>query len=223
MIKNGRTSRSVPVVDWLGEDRRPFWLLRFDEMKGRKPKDGHDPQVPHRISFHALMLVAEGSFDHWIDFRTHRLRKNQMIYIAPNQTHRFMEKRNDSCVWALIFRPDIFPAGLQQMHGRETPWSVLSYLWPCITRLKPKETALLVEQMQFLRKLESMDEGEFESIQHFVLGVIGLAFELSQRNSGQAPQANIDARFLEFIQLMEENFRRHRDAKWYATRMDCSQ
>ena len=106
----------------------------------------------------------------------------------------------------------------------QAPWSVVSYLWPCITKLKAAEASLILDQLQFLRKMESVGQSKSrESIYHFVRGVVGLAFEFSVGNGNGPLDLAANPRFLEFVQCVEEFFATRRDVKWYADRLDCSQ
>lgn len=224
MIDSGQVKPVVPLVHWQGREDQLFRLIRLDELKGKRPRDGHDPGVPHRIGFHAIMLVEEGVFKHWIDFQTHEFQKDQLIYIAPNKIHKFVKREHEHLVWALIFRPELFPAGLQQFHGSQASWSVVSYIWPQSTVLQPTESATLLEQFQFLRRMESdLVDGFNACSVHFVRGIIELAFEFSRRNQIQPTDTTASNRFLRFVQLLEEHFDSRREIKWYAEQLDCSQ
>ena len=224
VIEREQVKSPVPLVDWQGRQDQLFRLIRLDELKGKKPSDGHDPGIPHRIGFHAIMLVADGVFRHWIDFQTHEFQKDQLIYIAPNTIHKFVKRDHEHQVWALIFRPEIFPAGLQQLHGIQAPWAVVSYIWPQSTMLQPAESATVLQQFQFLRRIENdLVDGFNACSLHFVRGIIELAFEFSRRNRIQSADMTASDRFLRFVQLVEQYFDSRRDTKWYAEQLDCSQ
>ena len=231
MIKTGQTDSDLPVVNWQGEKAKPYKLFRLEELKasafsltsGFQPEDGHNPRTPHRIGFHALMVVTHGSFDHWLDFQTHRFSKNQLIYIAPNQIHHFIKRTRAHKAWILTFRPEILPAGLLHLEAKQAPWSIMSYRWPSITKLKPREAGLLGKQMEFLCNLQlNYPDSLGPAANHHVCGIIALAFELSKKNHDEPIDWQLNQRFLEFVQLVEQFFTIRRDAKWYARRMDCS-
>ena len=110
MINTGQPEFVLPMVDWQGEKAKPYKLFRLEELRGTAPQDGHYPKTPHRIGFHAMMLVTEGSFEHGLDFQTHRFSKNQLVYIAPNQVHHFVKDKRAHKAYILAFRPEILPA-----------------------------------------------------------------------------------------------------------------
>ena len=223
MIKTGQTDFSPPVVGWQGENAKPYQLFRLEEMRGTAPRDGHDPKVPHRIGFHAMMLVTEGSFDHGWDFQTHCFSKNQLIYIAPNQIHHFVKTRRAHKACILAFRPEILPVELLQFDEKRVPWSIMCYRWPSVTKLKPKETKLLESQFEFLESLDlNVPNNNGVAAKYHICGIIALAFELAKKNHGEPTEWRSNRQFFEFVQLVEESFAVRRDVTWYAKQMDCS-
>ena len=231
MINKGHAAASVPVVGWQGEKAKPYRLFRLEELKtsslsltsGFQPEDGHNPRLPHRIGFHAMMVVTHGSFDHWLDFETYRFLKNQLIYIAPNQIHHFIERKCVHKAWILIFRPELLPAGLLHLESQQTPWSIMSYRWPSITKLKSKQVRLLDAQMDFLSNLQvNYPDSLGEAANHHVSAIIAMAFELAKKGTNEKADCQINNRFFDLVQLIEESFRFRRDVKWYANQLDCS-
>lgn len=224
MIKTGQPAFALPLVDWQGEKSKPYKLFRLEQLRGTAPQDGHDPKVPHRIGFHAMMLVTEGSFDHGLDFQTCRFSKNQLIYIAPNQIHHFIKHTRTHQAILLTFRPEILPAELLQIDEKRVPWSIMCYRWPSVTKLQPKETALLEQQLNFLERLDlAVPESSGAAAQYHVCAIIALAFELAKQNHNEPTDWQSNRQFLQFVQLVEESFLSHRDVTWYAKQMDCSQ
>ena len=224
MIKTRQPETTVEVVGWLGEESKPYRVIRLEELTGKSPRDGHDPGSPHRIGFHAMMLVTQGRFRHWLDFETHSLSEHQLIYIAPNQVHHFVEHSQQSKVWALIFRPEVLPGGLLQLDDECPPWSVMCHLWPSITKLDPEEAGLLDQQLSILQRLDAIgSERGGNAANHHVCGIIALAFELAKKSQREPKDLVSNPRFFEFVQLVEQSFTSRRDVKWYAEQMECSQ
>lgn len=224
MINSGQLGDDVPVVDWQAESIEPYKLFRLEELRGTAPSDGHDPKQPHRIGFHALMLVTEGGFEHGFDFQITRFSRNQLVYIAPNQVHHFVKSRRAHKACILAFRPELLPAELLQVDGNRIPWSIMCYRWPAVTKLKAIETRLLEEQLGFLDRMKSMaPASNSAAVKYHLCGLIALAFELAKQNHGERSEWRSDRRFLDFVQLVEESFTIRRDVSWYAKKMDCSQ
>ncbi|MDB4614585.1 helix-turn-helix transcriptional regulator [bacterium] len=225
MIKNGQARSAMPVVPWQGDPGKTYRLFQLGNGPVGKPADGHDPTVPHRIGFHAFMLIKSGRFDHWIDFATHRLTRNQLLYIGPSQIHHFIRNKRPHSAWLLIFRPEIFPGDLPKIaNAGSLPWSVASYLWPSLTTLKPRETQLLDEQFDLLEKLDSEPANSYAAAAIYqACGIITLAFANAMTKSGEVVTKQANRRFLDFVQLVEESFAEQRDVRWYAGKLSCSE
>jgi AraC-like DNA-binding protein len=212
-----------PTVSWQGSASKPYALFRLEKLQGISPPDGHDPWVPHRIGFHALILVTDGEFDHVLDFRTRRLVKKQLVYVAPNQVHCFTKNRPPHKAIILAFRPEILPAELLQPDAQRVHWSTMCYRWPAITTLGDQQLELLLNQLEFLEKLEDrLPENNGATARYHVCGIVSLAFELSKRNHNEPTEWRSDRQFLDFVQLVEECYTQRRDTSWYAKRLDCS-
>lgn len=54
----------------------------------RRVSDGSLEQV-HRVDFHTLTLITEGSGVHTVDFVTHRCRPGTLLWVRPGQVQRF--------------------------------------------------------------------------------------------------------------------------------------
>jgi AraC-like DNA-binding protein len=224
MINSRQPTEGVPLVDWQASKVRPYKLYRLEELRGTVPRDGHDPKIPHRIGFHAMMLVTDGSFEHGFDFQVVRFTKNQLIYIAPNQVHHFVKSRRAHKAFILAFQPEILPAELLQLDGERVPWSIMCYRWPGLTTLKPKETRILSEQLAFLDKLHAIaPDSNGAAARYHVCAINALAFELAKKNHDEPAEWRSDRNFLKFVELVEESYTTRRNVTWYAKQLDCSQ
>lgn len=224
MSQNKQQISDFPIVDWQSNAGEAFKLFRLESKHNRKPSDGHDPGVPHRIGFHALFLVTGEGFDHWLDFEIHQLKKNHLMYIAPNQIHHFLKSERPKNSWVLIFQPELLPDGLlSSATNHEPSWSVVSFLWPSLTQLQKSEADLLCHQLSLISLLADSSMGcQSAAAIHHVCGFITSAFDIASKNVKVPTTWQKNERFFQFIQLVERHFRNHRDVKWYAKQIDCS-
>lgn len=224
MINPDQPAVGVPLVTWQASKVKPYKLYRLEELRGTVPQDGHDPKIPHRIGFHAMMLVTEGSFEHGFDFQIQRFSKNQLVYIAPNQVHHFVKSRRAHKALILAFQPDILPAELLQLDGERVPWSITCYRWPSLTTLKPKETQLLSGQLAFLERLDRVaPDSNGAAARYHVCAIIAFAFEMSKKNHNEPTEWRSNRDFLKFVELVEESYTSRRNVTWYAKQLYCSQ
>ena len=55
-----------------------------------KPTD-HNPYLPHRLNFYAILIITEGEVNHIVDFKVHTLKKGDVMVISKGQIHAFEE------------------------------------------------------------------------------------------------------------------------------------
>ncbi|MEM7659947.1 MAG: AraC family ligand binding domain-containing protein, partial [Bacteroidota bacterium] len=54
--------------------------------------EDHDPFTPHKIQFYCIIVVAEGSYSHYVDFDFYILKRGSALFISKNQVHHFTEE-----------------------------------------------------------------------------------------------------------------------------------
>ncbi len=67
----------------------PFELITIDELYKRCEKSKYDLSVPHRIEFHALIVVTEGESKHMKDFKEELLFPGVILPLTKGQVHAF--------------------------------------------------------------------------------------------------------------------------------------
>ena len=67
----------------------PFELIRIQELYQRVLGKNFDLSIPHRVDFHALIVVFEGESKHTVDFKEEHLSPGVIIPIRKGQVHAF--------------------------------------------------------------------------------------------------------------------------------------
>ncbi|MDN3667987.1 helix-turn-helix transcriptional regulator [Echinicola jeungdonensis] len=67
----------------------PFEFLPIQELYKRVSKKNYDLSIPHRIEFHALIIVLEGESYHTVDFKKEALSPGVILTINKGQVHSF--------------------------------------------------------------------------------------------------------------------------------------
>lgn len=69
----------------------PFEFISFKELYERCEKSAYDLTQPHRIQFHALLIVTQGEGIHTVDFKTQELFAGTIIPLTKEQVHHFQK------------------------------------------------------------------------------------------------------------------------------------
>ncbi|CAM1343788.1 AraC family ligand binding domain-containing protein [Tenacibaculum amylolyticum] len=67
----------------------PFEFISLEELYKRCNMSGYDLSIPHRIAFHALLVILEGESTHFIDFKEIPLKTGTIIPLSKDQVHAF--------------------------------------------------------------------------------------------------------------------------------------
>ncbi|MEM9363011.1 MAG: helix-turn-helix transcriptional regulator [Bacteroidota bacterium] len=69
----------------------PFEFISFRELYERCEKSAYDLSQPHRIQFHALLIVTQGQGVHTVDFQSQELFPGTVIPLTKEQVHHFQK------------------------------------------------------------------------------------------------------------------------------------
>lgn len=67
----------------------PFEFVSIQEVYNRVSESNHDLSKPHRIAFHALIIVLEGESKHTVDFKEEALSPGVILPLIKGQVHSF--------------------------------------------------------------------------------------------------------------------------------------
>ncbi len=67
----------------------PFESITIEELYDRCKKSNYDLSKPHRIEFHALIIITEGESTHTIDFKENVLLPGTILPLTKDQVHAF--------------------------------------------------------------------------------------------------------------------------------------
>ncbi|WP_075344633.1 helix-turn-helix domain-containing protein [Tenacibaculum agarivorans] len=69
----------------------PFEFISFKELYERCEKSAYDLSQPHRIKFHALLIITRGQGLHTVDFKQQELFPGTIIPLTKEQVHHFQK------------------------------------------------------------------------------------------------------------------------------------
>ncbi|MEU6915456.1 AraC family transcriptional regulator [Streptomyces olindensis] len=84
--------RVIPRFDFNPpEERIPgFEILDLSTLHERRRRRGRRMDAVHRVDFHTLTLITEGSGEHAVDFVTYPIRPGTLLWVRPGQVQSFV-------------------------------------------------------------------------------------------------------------------------------------
>ncbi|MGW3647115.1 AraC family transcriptional regulator [Streptomyces sp. NPDC000878] len=178
--------------------------------------------APHRLAFHQIMLVEEGSGVFTIDSTPYESRAGSLLWIRPNQVIQFavpsgMEAR-------LVMFTETFPLRLRAHMGM-----LDDVLRPSHWQLADDELDTFRRVLALLREeFERPDEGMGEDLLKHLLAVALLYVDQMCRSHredpvrGDGPSGENGELFLRFRRELEDSYRRTRLVEDYAAALNCT-
>lgn len=71
----------------------PFEFISIETLRDRCQKSGYDVSKPHRITFHALIIITKGESTHTVDFKEQKIFPGIILPLTKNQVHAFSKER----------------------------------------------------------------------------------------------------------------------------------
>jgi AraC family transcriptional regulator, transcriptional activator of pobA len=174
---------------------------------------------PHIHDYEELLIGMEGEIEHFIDFKAERLHAPYVSFVSQGKTHRIrLEMKDDgSDIWMLLFKSEFIP---------ETTFQLYSYYHDHANiRMKPgQQFNRMVALCEMMCDEMQNTIPDYAVIRH-LLSALFTMIE-SERKKLDPDESNFkktqNITFKNFLKILEENFRRHEGADFYAEKLFMS-
>ncbi|MDP5140492.1 MAG: AraC family transcriptional regulator, partial [Spirosomaceae bacterium] len=179
----------------------------------------HNPSLPHKIAFFALLIVTDGTGKHQIDFKDYDVEKGTVLKIAKGQVHAFQDNPTYEG-YLLIFTEEFilnyFPPSSISLISQLYNYHITSPLF-----FDKDINEEIVRQIS--TELNAKDSYAHNNIIAAILNLYLLKLERSTRTFGREinNSKNYDT-FIQFKNLVESNYTTTRNVKDYAAMMSIS-
>ncbi len=209
---------SIPKVEFSPKNHKKIGIeiIELSDIYKRSTDETENfIAQPHRIKFHNLLYITQGSGTHFIDFNTYTIQAGSVVFINKNQVHAF-DLVNQPQGKLIIFTDQFLDTIFTTI---KTPLAAHNYL---LTSYSPTLT-LTKEIRKTCDVLLTEIEKEYQ-ITDPNLNFLNLIFSAvltkftSQRTRSyeQYLSESRTEKFMRFIKLLEGNYTNSRDAKIYA-------
>lgn len=193
-------------------------ITDLNELYERASELEHDLSMPHRVRFYHIIYIAEGTGSHFIDFNYYPYQSGSFVFISKDQVHAF-DVKNCPQGKAIFFTQNFLDSTNVNIRMPFFTSNLISLNRPVLSvenRLKSSFETLLREIDQELNcdNCNSL-------IAQFLFSALLLKLDRERPSSHFDDQLTEHqaVRFLQFMDLVEENFATNRDASTYAQMM----
>lgn len=196
----------------------PFEFISIAELYDRCQKMAFDLSNPHRIKFHALIIITEGSGEHTIDFQKQKLFPGVILPLTKEQVHSFQKPL--SVKGLVISFEEHF---LTQNISEQNLFHFLQLFHNPIILLPEENMATLTPFLDLLLSVHKQSNANLKS--ELIKSIfMGLLFQI-KRLSIYQHEIFESQRFKDFIafkQLLTINYQESHNAKFYANELSVS-
>ncbi|MBX5142785.1 helix-turn-helix domain-containing protein [Rhizobium lentis] len=215
-------SRHIPTYELYGENtgRSPEFWLHCETIRSRSSLHQWEIRLHRHESFFQILYIEAGSGDAIFGNRNHAICPPAIITVPPGLNHGFRFSRDIDGLVITILRSHLsHPPGERSQLGE---WLAM----PLLTPLAP-DNAEAAYVMQTLRRLGDEFENRRGGRNEVLAAYVGLALRLTARISheGHAQElpSNENERRMEMLdELIQQHFRSHRPASFYARELGIS-
>ncbi len=183
----------------------------------------HNPYVPHRIRFYAVLFILKGEGYHYIDFKKYHYQKGSIIFISKEQVHAF-EQNLERDAYFMVFTQDFLErssAGSSLMHRL----SLYNYhLYPPVLQLSEEQFPVFQNLINRLaHEYHAPDDMLTEELIQSALKIFLMLAERIRRLYRQFEgKSSYHKTFLAFQRLLAENLLENRQVQYYANLLGIS-
>ncbi len=178
---------------------------------------------PHSHSYYQMIWFLSDSGKHFVDFEPYEIRKNTIFFVAKNQVHHFEER--DDYAGILLHFNELFTYQNEEDIDIFLEYNVFNNVSEPYLRLSENAEAELGQVMKIVRS-ELINEDEFghKSLLSNLLKAFLIRIERDKRQQARkfGKASAIDIRMVQFRKHLEENYRSHKSAYDYASKLNIS-
>ncbi|MGV3765979.1 MAG: AraC family transcriptional regulator [Chitinophagaceae bacterium] len=203
---------SIPVHSFPDENKSGIFIGKISAKDIPLDKASHS----HRHDFHFFMIQEKGTTTFEIDFKRYNLKKAAVLYIHPNQVHRFLQTKGAVLSGLLINNENLNPEYLPLLEE-------ISPAKPLL--LDAEKLSLLAHTatvcLKFLnRKKDNLYHASLKDICNALVALILSEYEEMSKPAGKFSRAEVVSKA--FRQLLERNFFTEKSPAAYAKQLNIS-
>ncbi|HEY3390998.1 MAG TPA: hypothetical protein VGK38_15570, partial [Prolixibacteraceae bacterium] len=193
-------------------------LFRIFEITGELVEDLISRTIEsHFHDFEELIIVTQGSMEHFIDFKMEVVHAPVACYISMGKMHRLLPHKNMRG-WVINFKNELIPDSKLNFYSNFfTSNNISLSSGTCLNRF--------ITLCQVIHAESTQDFIDITTISHLVNGLVAMIDAERKRslpieNIAKASQI---ATFNSFLKILEENYSHNEGVSFYADRLRMSE
>lgn len=194
-----------------------FSIFRIDDIRAQEINA--DPDEPHVHDFEELIVGMKGTLDHFIDFRSDTVDAPLVSFISKGKAHRIIThlKDNSFDMWVLRFKSEFISETIFQLYSTfHNNANLMFHTGSCFNRL-----GAICEMIHQEMNLPNPDLAIVRQLLSTLLIMIE-SDRKKQAGNGNSNSSIQNETFINFLKILEDNFRRPLGVEFYAEKLFMS-
>jgi len=194
-----------------------FNILRIDAERAREIEDA--PDEPHVHDFEELIVGMKGRLEHFVDFKSNTVEAPLVSFIAKGKVHRIITKLQDGHfdMWLLRFRSEFIAETVFQLYSSfHSNANLVLQPGECFDRLR---TVCEIISQEMKHQVPDL------SIVRHMLSALFIMIEAERKKLPESENSDKSIQnetFINFLKILEDNFRRPLGVEFYAEKLFMS-
>ena len=194
-----------------------FNISRIDAVRAKEIEDA--PDEPHVHDFEELIVGMKGRLEHFVDFKSSTVEAPLVSFIAKGKVHRIITKLQDGNfdMWLLRFRSEFIAETVFQLYSSfHNNANLVLQPGECFNRLR---TVCEIISQEMKHQVPDL------SIVRHMLSALFIMIEAERKKLPESENTDKSIQnetFINFLKILEDNFRRPLGVEFYAEKLFMS-
>ncbi|MAB47737.1 MAG: AraC family transcriptional regulator [Flavobacteriaceae bacterium] len=197
--------------------KKLFHIFKVDAEEAQRIAEL--PNEPHNHNFEELLIGLEGELEHFIDFKTSKIKAPFVSFVTRGKVHKVEPKPLDGkCdIWGIRFKSEFIPETTFQLYSLyHNQANIELQKDNCFGRL-----VNICEMIYDETQEETIDYGIIRQLLSVLLTMIEAERKKTLPAENESPKTQ-HISFGNFLSILEENFRRPVGVEFYAEKLFMS-
>ena len=171
----------------------------------------------HFHDFEEVIIVTEGSLEHYIDFQVEVIQAPSVSYVSMGKMHRVIE-HDDLRGWVINYQNEFIPDSKLNFYSN-------FFTSTNIPLFHSETTRKFINLCEIINEEYNQINPDLTTIRHLTAGLISMIETERKRNIPveSITKSSQITTFNNFLKILEENFRRDEGVSFYDDKMNMSE
>ena len=194
-----------------------FNISRIDAVRAKEIEEA--PDEPHVHDFEELIVGIKGKLEHFVDFKSGTVEAPLVSFIAKGKVHRIITKLQDGNfdMWLLRFRSEFISETVFQLYSSfHNNANLLLQPGECFNRL--------ITVCEIISQEMNHQVPDLSIVRH-MLSALFIMIEAERKKLPESENSDKSIQnetFINFLKILEDNFRRPLGVEYYAEKLFMS-